>query len=98
MAAFLFAPWPREVVALAGAGVLLISRRMASREMLSLVDWHLLILFVGLFVVNAAIAQSGFAERPADDACAGRRRSHQPVAVCSARARCSRTSCRTCRR
>ena len=32
---------------------------MASREMLGLVDWHLLILFAGLFVVNAAIAQSG---------------------------------------
>jgi Na+/H+ antiporter NhaD/arsenite permease-like protein len=59
MAAFLFAPWPREVVALAGAGVLMISRRTASRELLSMVDWHLLILFIGLFVVNAAIAQSG---------------------------------------
>ena len=59
MTAFLVAPWPREVVALAGAGVLLISRRMASREMLGLVDWHLLVLFAGLFIVNAAIAQSG---------------------------------------
>ena len=59
MAAFLFSPWPREVVALAGAGVLMISRRTASRELLAVVDWHLLILFIGLFVVNAAIAQSG---------------------------------------
>lgn len=59
MLAFLFAPWPREVVALAGAGVLLVSRQMASREMLGLVDWHLLVLFAGLFVVNAAITQSG---------------------------------------
>ena len=59
MMAFLFSPWPREVIALAGAGVLLISRRMASREMLGLVDWHLLVLFAGLFIVNAAIAQSG---------------------------------------
>jgi len=57
--AFLFTSWPREIVALAAAGVLLISRRMASREMLGLVDWHLLILFAGLFVVNAAIARSG---------------------------------------
>ena len=60
MAAFLFSPWPREVIALAGAGVLMISRRTASRELLAVVDWHLLILFIGLFVVNAAIAQSGF--------------------------------------
>jgi Na+/H+ antiporter NhaD/arsenite permease-like protein len=59
IAAFLFTSWPREIVALAAAGMLLISRRMASREMLGLVDWHLLILFAGLFVVNAAIARSG---------------------------------------
>jgi Na+/H+ antiporter NhaD/arsenite permease-like protein len=58
--AFLAAPWPREVVALGAAGVLLMSRRMASREMLGLVDWQLLVLFIGLFVVNAAIAESGF--------------------------------------
>jgi len=59
MAAFLFTGWPREIVALAGAGTLLVSRRMASSEMLGLVDWHLLVLFIGLFVVNRAIAQSG---------------------------------------
>jgi len=59
MAAFLLTDWPRDTVALAGAGVLLVSRRMASREMLGLVDWHLLVLFIGLFVVNRAIAQSG---------------------------------------
>jgi len=63
MAAFLFTSWPREVVALAAAGALLVSRRMASREMLGLVDWHLLILFAGLFVVNAAMAQSGWMDR-----------------------------------
>ena len=57
--AFLFTPWPREVVALAAAGVLLASTEMASREMLGLVDWHLLVLFAGLFIVNAAFQQSG---------------------------------------
>jgi Na+/H+ antiporter NhaD/arsenite permease-like protein len=57
--AFLFAPWPREVVALSAAGALLVSRRMASREMLGQVDWHLLVLFAGLFVVNAAVAHAG---------------------------------------
>ena len=59
MASFLFSGAPREVVALAAAGVLLASREMASREMLGLVDWHLLVLFAGLFVVNAAVQQSG---------------------------------------
>ena len=59
IAAFLFSPWPRQVVALTAAGVLLVSRRMASREMLRQIDWRLLLLLVGLFVVNRAIAQSG---------------------------------------
>jgi Na+/H+ antiporter NhaD/arsenite permease-like protein len=56
---FLFAPVPREVLALAAAAVLLTSRRMASRDLLGTVDWHLLVLFVGLFVVNFALADSG---------------------------------------
>jgi len=58
--AFLFLPQlPREGVALICAGVLLLSRRMASREMIALVDWHLLILFIGLFIVNDAFQRSG---------------------------------------
>jgi Na+/H+ antiporter NhaD/arsenite permease-like protein len=60
MAAFLVTTWPREVVALTAAGALLISRRTASREMIGLVDWQLLALFIGLFVVHRALAQSGF--------------------------------------
>jgi Na+/H+ antiporter NhaD/arsenite permease-like protein len=59
VAAFLLTTWPRDVVALAAAGVLLLSRRMASREMVGLVDWHLLVLFIGLFVVNDALGRSG---------------------------------------
>jgi Na+/H+ antiporter NhaD/arsenite permease-like protein len=59
MVLFLFSPWPREGIALAGAGVLLVSRTTASRALFALVDWPLLLLFVGLFVVNAAIQQSG---------------------------------------
>jgi len=59
MVAFLFAPWPREVVALAAAGVVLLSRRMHTRYMLALIDWSLLVLFIGLFVVNEALAATG---------------------------------------
>ena len=58
VAAFLATPWPREVVALCGAGVLLTSRRMHSRQMLALVDWQLLVLFAGLFIVNHVVAES----------------------------------------
>lgn len=60
---FLFSPLPREVLALAAAGVLLISRRMHTRTMLGLVDWQLLVLFAGLFVVNHAFALSGYLEK-----------------------------------
>ena len=56
---FLFTPWPREVAALTGAGLLLMSRRLHSNKMLGLVDWELLVLFAGLFVVNHAFQQTG---------------------------------------
>ena len=53
----------RAGAALVCAGVLLLSRRMASREMLALVDWQLLVLFIGLFIVNQAFAHTGEMER-----------------------------------
>ncbi len=59
---FLFVPsWPRDVAALTGAGLLLMSRRLHSTKMLGLVDWELLILFIGLFVVNHALQETGIA-------------------------------------
>jgi Na+/H+ antiporter NhaD/arsenite permease-like protein len=61
VAGFLLAPVPREVLALGAAALLLTSRRMASRDLIGLVDWHLLVLFVGLFVVNHAVAAAGLA-------------------------------------
>ena len=60
MIAFLFLhQLPRDGVALVCAGLLLLSRRMSSREMLSLVDWQLLVLFIGLFIVNDAFQRTG---------------------------------------
>jgi Na+/H+ antiporter NhaD/arsenite permease-like protein len=56
---FVFSDMPREVAALTGAGLLLMSRKLHSNKMLGLVDWELLILFIGLFVVNHALAQTG---------------------------------------
>lgn len=56
---FLFAPLPREVVALTAAGVLMMSRKLHSHKMLGLVDWQLLVLFVGLFVVNHVLDKTG---------------------------------------
>lgn len=67
---FLFSPWPREVVALAAAGVLLMSRRLHSSRMLGLVDWELLVLFMGLFVVNDALQRTGLPARLVADSAA----------------------------
>jgi Na+/H+ antiporter NhaD/arsenite permease-like protein len=52
-------PLPHVEGVLLVSGFLLISRRLATRTMLGLVDWHLLVLFGGLFVVTAALAQTG---------------------------------------
>ena len=52
-------PVPHTISILIVAGALLISRRMASRDMLGLVDWHLLVLFAGLFIVTDAFARTG---------------------------------------
>ncbi len=57
--AFCVSPWPREVLALGAAGLMLMSRRLHSRDMLGLVDWSLLVLFAGLFVVNGAFQSTG---------------------------------------
>ena len=61
MLIFLFTDWPRDVAALVGAGVLLLSRRLHSAHVMGLVDWPLLILFMGLFVVNHAFESTGLA-------------------------------------
>jgi len=47
---------PRWQSTLLVAGLLLVSRRLSTREMLAAIDWHLLVLFGGLFVVTGAIS------------------------------------------
>ena len=58
---FLFTDWPREVAALVGAGLLLLSRHFHSSQVMGFVDWELLVLFMGLFVVNHAFESTGLA-------------------------------------
>src|SRR5688572_16631901 len=55
-------PLPRELSALAVAGLLLMSRRLSSRAMIGAVDWHLLLLFACLFGVTAAFAKTGLSQ------------------------------------
>ncbi|WP_371348570.1 SLC13 family permease [Ancylobacter sp. IITR112] len=59
VAAFIVSDWPRELIALGAAGVLLINRQIASRDLLAHVDGDLLVLIMSLFVVNAAMAATG---------------------------------------
>lgn len=58
--ALFLSPVPAYLTACLVAGVVLTSRRMHTREMLGLVDWHLLALFVGLFVVTRGLEVAGW--------------------------------------
>lgn len=63
VAIFLFTDWPRDVAALAGAGLLLLCQRFHSSKVMGLVDWELLILFMGLFIVNHALERTGLTQQ-----------------------------------
>jgi Na+/H+ antiporter NhaD/arsenite permease-like protein len=63
---FLFTDWPRDVAALVAAGALLLSRRFHSSQVMGLIDWPLLILFLGLFVVNHALQDTGLTQQALD--------------------------------
>ncbi|MCP4179503.1 MAG: anion transporter [bacterium] len=54
-----FTPLHRYLVALVAAGILLCSHKLESRDVLKKVDWQLLILFIGLFVVVGAFRDQG---------------------------------------
>jgi Na+/H+ antiporter NhaD/arsenite permease-like protein len=60
--ALFLSPVPAPLTALGVAGVVLTSRRMHTRDMLALVDWHLLALFVSLFIVGRGFEVSGWTE------------------------------------
>jgi Na+/H+ antiporter NhaD/arsenite permease-like protein len=66
LALFLATDVPRDVAALVGAAVLLLSRRLHSAQVMGFVDWQLLLLFIGLFVVNDAFQATGLAGRAVD--------------------------------
>jgi Na+/H+ antiporter NhaD/arsenite permease-like protein len=52
-------PVPREISAIGVAGLLLCSRKMKTRDITGLVDWHLITLFCALFVLVHGVTQSG---------------------------------------
>jgi Na+/H+ antiporter NhaD/arsenite permease-like protein len=50
---------PREFSSLTIAGIILCSRKMTTRSILSLVDWHLITLFCALFIVVEGVIKYG---------------------------------------
>jgi len=63
IACFMLTSWPHAIVALTAAGILLLNRRIASTDIMKNVDGDLLLLLFALFVINAALAETGL---PAD--------------------------------
>jgi Na+/H+ antiporter NhaD/arsenite permease-like protein len=61
--AFVITDLSHALIALAGASLLLISRRIASRDLLGKTDGNLLLLLMGLFVVNAAMVSTGIPQQ-----------------------------------
>jgi Na+/H+ antiporter NhaD/arsenite permease-like protein len=60
--AFLFG-YPLAQGALIAAGILLISRRVKPERVFAQVDWELLVLFSGLFIITRAVEQLGFLQK-----------------------------------
>jgi len=54
-----FTSLPKEVIALAAAGIHLASKKFRTDDLLGLVDWPILVLFMGLFVVAGAFQSTG---------------------------------------
>jgi len=60
---FFFTPFPREVIVLAAAGIHLASTKFRTDDLLGLVNWPILVLFMGLFVVAGAFQSTGYGEQ-----------------------------------
>jgi Na+/H+ antiporter NhaD/arsenite permease-like protein len=54
-----FTSMPKEIIALAAAGIHLASTKFRTDDLLGLVDWPILVLFMGLFVVTGAFQSTG---------------------------------------
>ncbi|MBU6409357.1 MAG: anion transporter [Verrucomicrobia bacterium] len=61
--ALFFTSLPKEVIALAAAGIHLASPKFRTDDLLGLVDWPILVLFMGLFVVTGAFESTGWGQQ-----------------------------------
>jgi len=58
--ALFFTRIPKEVVVLVAAGIHLASPKFRTEDLLALVDWPILVLFMSLFIVTGAFAATGY--------------------------------------
>jgi Na+/H+ antiporter NhaD/arsenite permease-like protein len=58
-----FTRLPKEIIVLAAAGIHLASPRFRTDELLKLVEWPILVLFMGLFVVTGAFQSTGYGDQ-----------------------------------
>jgi Na+/H+ antiporter NhaD/arsenite permease-like protein len=58
---FFFAGWPVPKVAVIAGALLLVTRRIKPEKVYQQIDWSLLVLFIGLFIVIAGLEKTGFA-------------------------------------
>ncbi len=58
-----FTSIPKEVIALAAAGIHLASTKFRTEDLLGLVEWPILVLFIGLFVVAGAFQSTGYGDQ-----------------------------------
>lgn len=58
-----FSNLPKEIVVLAAAGIHLASPKFRTERLLALVDWPILILFMGLFVVTGAFQSTHYGDQ-----------------------------------
>ena len=98
VAAFVFTDWPQDAGGAGAAAVLLVNRRIASSDMLGKVDGDLLLLLMGLFIVNAAVAATGLPQRLLGDLRAAGLDLHAPGDAVRGHRRSSATSSATTRR
>jgi Na+/H+ antiporter NhaD/arsenite permease-like protein len=61
--AFFFSSMPKELIALTAAGIHLASPLFRTEDLLGLVDWSILVLFMALFVVTGAFQATGYGEQ-----------------------------------
>ena len=63
MIACFFAGWPEPKAAVIAGAVLLVTRRVKPERVYREIDWSLLVMFIGLFIVIAGLEKTGAPER-----------------------------------